>query len=39
MPEPYAWKQARTVLWELGGGDTAWLPGLRRLVANSTVVI
>ena len=27
MLEPYAWKQARTVLRELGDGDVAWLPG------------
>ena len=27
MLEPYAWKQARTVLRELGGGNAAWLPG------------
>lgn len=27
MLEPYAWKQARAVLRELGGGDVAWLPG------------
>jgi len=27
MLEPYAWKQARTVLRELGDGDVARLPG------------
>jgi len=27
MLEPYAWKQARTVLRELGGSNAARLPG------------
>jgi len=30
MLEPYAWKQARTVLRELGGGDVARLPGANK---------
>ena len=38
MLEPYAWKQARTVLRELGDGDVAWLPGGIMMKTNLLLV-